>query len=571
MLDAPPQADPRLVMPSTGDEWVDLLRMIPGYDPFAGVDPEVYHFDAESAAAAIRFYHDELTHPDGVMAGKPFILERWQQAIIANLFGWKREKGGLRYRKVFDFEPRKNGKSPKVAGIALYFLARIGERGAPIFVAAADIGQASLIYGYADGMVKNNERLSEQLTVYKGRRHIVNESTMAALKVLSSEAKTKHGLTPSLVIIDELHAQPNRELVDTLTTANASLNRENPMTIFTTTADYDHPSICNEEYAYACKVRDGEIENLTYLPIIYEAGPDDDWTDPKTWAKANPNLGISVSEDFLRQECEDAKSNPAKENTFRRLHLNQKTNTNVVWMALRYWDQTSGAEPGETPEAWRARKLEEMKGRACCLGVDLSHSGDITAVVGLFPPDEPEKPWTVIPWFWVPTTNAQKREKDDRVPYIAWSRRGFLTLTGDDYVDYGFVAAHIGWCHDYFDVREVGFDPWNARAPAQDWEKRFAAKVVEVRQGAATLSEPMKRVYGLALAERLHHGGNPVLRWMIGNTSAKVDENENIRPDKDKSTERIDGVTAMITGMARAMVMPPATRSVYEKRGLIRL
>lgn len=689
-------------LPQTDEQWHRAMQL-PGYDPWR--DAGDMAFDAAEATRAIEFFHEMLKHGEGAVAGQPFLLERWQQAVVGNLFGWKRKDGTRRYREGMLYVPRKNGKllaldtpiptptgwttmgeiqegdtvfgpngqpcrvtwtsdvdpepesyrltfsngesvracgdhlwvtnaqdgrrsrntreifrtqdrghwlaydhdmlpppdgrrvdvqsveriapvpmrciavdsptneylcgrtmipthnTPLVAGIILCVMVCDGERGAQLYSAAAEKEQAALLFKYAAGMVYQNPELDGGqggiLTVYGGmqRRAMVYEAHMSAYRALSADAATKHGLTPSVVVIDEEHALPNRELVDTLATGMASLNRRNPLLLHVTTADYDRPSICNEKHAYACKVRDGEVDDPYFLPAIWEADRDDDWTDEKVWEKANPNLDVSVSREYLRAECAKAKANPALENTFRRLHLNQKTTTDVRWMPMQVWDDSSGLRAGESPEMWRERMLSELAGATCVVGLDLSQKVDLTACVALFPPvPGGSEVWHVIPWFWVPGENARKREKKDRVPYLAWARMGFAELTEGDWIDQDAIQEHIRQLTKRFDVREVAYDPWNAEGIGQALE-REDIPTCRVRQGVASLSEPMKQVYGLALAKQLHHGGNPALRWMIGNTAAKTDVNGNIQPDKAKSTERIDGVSAMITAMARAVVI----------------
>jgi len=534
-----------------------VIQLLPGYDPRRGIDGSGLRFDYESASDVVSFYHEMITHAEGKLAMKPFYLQQWQMAYVGNLFGWKRADGSRRFRESLLYVSKKNGKTPLIAGLCNYLLFCDGEYGAQIYGAAGETDQAALLYRHACAMIDHEPELKKRAVIYGGEnsRAIRYPEFKSEYKVMSSKAATKHGGNPHAVIIDELLAQDSRDLVDAFTTSMASENRFQSMIVYITTADYDRPSICNDKYEYACKVRDGRVDDWAFLPAIYELPQDADWTDETLWPLANPNLGVSVSMDFLRRQCKMAKEDPTLENTFRRFHLNQRTSTNVAWMQLHNWDQSTGLRDGETPLEWRERMLVEMKGKPCALGVDLSQSMDITAVVALFKPPETDGDWVVIPWFWVPTTNAHKRERQDRVPYVTWTRAGFATLTDDDYINFGVINEHIRWCAEYFDVREIGFDPYNARASAQTWHETYGVEVAEVRQGAASLSEPMKTVYGLTMAERLHHGGNPVLRWMVGNTSAKIDENENIRPDKEKSTERIDGVSATITAMARALVV----------------
>lgn len=544
--------------------WRALMSILPGYDPWKGAAEAGLWFDEGAARRAIEFFHEMLTHAEGELAGQPFWLERWQKAFVGNLFGWKRADGSRRYREAMLFVPRKNGKTPMIAGCCLHVLVCDGERGAQIYSAAADKEQAALLFRQAAGMVRNNPELDADqggiIQVYGGmtRRSLVYEANMSAYRALSSDAKTKHGLTPSFAVVDEEHALPDRELVDTLATGMASKNRRNPLLVHVTTADYDRPSICNEKHAYACQVRDGTVNDLYFLPAIYEAGADEDWTDERVWEKANPNLDVSVSREYLRAECAKARANPALENTFRRLHLNQKTTTDVRWMPLHEWDASSGLREGENAAAWRERMLSELAGQPCVLGLDLSNKNDVTAVSAVFPPHGEREDWAVLPWFQVPKESADKRQerhtRRELESFQVWAAQGYMDISDGNWIDYGAVVERINWCCERFEVREVAYDSWNAEAIAQELEKA-GVKTVKVVQGIASLSEPMKQVYGLVGARTFHHGENPVLRWMVGNTAAKMDESGNIRPDKSKSSERIDGVTATITAMARALLL----------------
>lgn len=535
------------------------MSMLPGYDPWKGIAGTGLEFKEKEAARAIDFIEGVLTHAEGMLAGKPFLLQPWQRAIVGNLFGWYRKDGSRRYREGLVFCPRKSGKTPLLSAILLFVMVCDAEHGAQIYSAAADKEQAALLFRHAAGMVRNRPSLSSIIKVYGGmtRRSLVYENLNSVYRALSSDAKTKHGLAPSLVVVDELHAMPDRELVDTLATGMASKNRQNPLLLYITTADYDRPSICNEKHAYASAVRDGSVEDLYFLPAIYEAAPEDDWTDEKVWEKANPNLDVSVSRDYLRAECAKAKANPSLENTFRRLHLNQKTSTDVRWMPLREWDLSSGLD-AENAASWRTHWITALEGKPCVLGLDLSNKHDVTAVVAVFPPIEDRSHWVVLPWFQVPKESANKRDerhtKRELESFNLWSRQGYMDISPGNWIDYAAVKEKILWCNEHYDVRDVAYDAWNAESVAQDLD-RMGVSVVKVAQGVASLSEPMKQLYGLVLERKFHHGGNPVLRWMMGNVSAKMDENGNIRPDKAKSTERIDGVSATITAMSRALLI----------------
>ena len=523
----------------------DLAGLIPGYDPIATAGD--CWFDEAAAEKALSFFPDCLTHVKGELARTPFILEPWESAIIANMFGWKRPDGSRRYREVFIYVPRKNGKTCVAAGIVLLVLFTDGEAGAEIYSAAADRDQAVLVFAQAEGMVLQDEDMSARTQIYKTGKSIVFGNS--SYKAISAEANTKHGYNTHLAVIDELHAQPNRELVDVLTTSTGA--RRQPLIVHITTADFDKPSICNEKLDYASKVRDGIIEDPSFLPVIYEAAIDDDWTSPEVWAKANPNLGVSVSLEYLERECERAKNVPAYENTFKRLHLNIRTEQDVRWLGVEKWDACKEPVP-------------HLVGKRCIAGLDLSTKSDITALVLLF---RNEGMYSVLPYFWIPSARAHDKETQDRVPYLTWQRQGFIEFTPGDVVDYEFIRAKVNELAGVYEFDEIAADPWNAQQLLTQLIDD-GHTVVEIRQGFKTMSPAMKEFEGLILDRKIAHGGNPILRWMFSNLAVKTDAAGNIKPDKEKSTQRIDGIAALLNALSRWTVKQEDRPSVYEDRGL---
>lgn len=525
----------------------DTLRLIPGYDPFETAKES--WLDEDAAQQAIDFFHECLRHVEGAVAGQTFLLEPWQQAIIGNIFGWKRHDSSgrvvRRYREVFLYVPRKNGKTPLAAGICNYMLFCDGEPGAQIYSAAAEKEQATLLYRHAKGMIEQEPELAGRARIYRAHKSIVlNDDEASVYRVLSADADTKHGGNPHLVLIDELHAQPNRELVDVLETSMSSQNRSQPLLVHITTADFDRPSICNEKHDYASKVRDDVIVDEAFLPIIYEATADDDWTDPETWRKVNPNFGVSVSEDYLIRKCEKAKNEPTFENTFKRLHLNIRTKNEVRWIK---------------PEAWSAcgGPVDEsaLAGRKCYGAMDLSTKIDLSAFVLLFPPDDNDPLWRVLPRFWIPADNARERERRDRVPYETWVRQGFIQATPGNVIDYDFIKQQIKEDAVRFQVEEIAYDPWNATQIALQLQDD-GATMVEFGQGFRSMSEPTKELEKLIAGKELAHGGHPVLKWMADNAAAEQDAAGNVKPSKRKSKDRIDGIVALVMSLGRALIRP---------------
>lgn len=535
---------------SSERDWAELRQLIPGYDPDATAGPGDW-FDDPAADLVVDFFHECLTHIEGALAGKPFLLEPWQQAVLGNLFGWKRSDGTRRYREALIYCARKSGKTPMAAGIALFVLFCDEEQGQQNVVAAADREQASLLYRYARGMVEAEPELRERAKVYHGlgQRSITIEAENSGFRVISADATTKHGGNLHLAIVDELHCQPNRDLVDVIQTSMASANRRQPLLVHITTADFQRESICNEKHDYASKVRDGIIEDRALLPVIYEAPADADWTDPEVWALANPNLGVSVSLDYLERECKRAQETPAYENAFRRFHLNIITEQDVRWLPVSDWDACRDTE----------LRLEDLAGEECFAALDMSSTRDLTCLGLLFP----KRGNAYFPLFFVPADNAQKRERHDKVPYLTWAREGHLTLTPGNVVDYEHVKEKVFWAAKTFNLRELAIDRWNAEYMAQ----LLGAEGIEVigfGQGYQSMSPAMKQVEKLLLTRELRHAGNPLMRWNFSNVAVEMDATENVKPSKKKSTERIDGVVSLVMCVGRAIVTPEKKRSVYE-------
>jgi len=537
---------------SVSSKWVDTLEVIPGYSPIETAGD--CWFDGERAYNAIDFFKTHLCFIEGKKAGEPFILEPWQKSIIANLFGWVRPDGTRRYRETFVFVPRKNGKTPLVAGIVNLVAFTDGEPGAQIYSAAGEREQAALTFRHAKGMIERNPALKKRSHVYRTFKSIEYYNGDCIYKALTADADTKHGLNAHLVVNDELHIQKDRDLVDTLETSTAS--REQPLIVHITTAGYDKHTICREKYDYACKIRDGIINDSKFLPVIYEVSEEDDWTDEQTWIKANPNLGVSVSLDYLKSACKEAQDVPAKENTFKRLHLNIWTEQETRWLSMKKWDECN--------DTYTAKKL---LGRTCYAGLDLSSNKDITAFTMMFPLDGK---CVVIPKFWIPRANAKERERRDGVPYSEWAREGYITMTEGNVVDYEYVIDDIMKECEKYKVNRIAFDRFMFEPIRQRFLRIGAPedKFISFGQGYVSMSQPMKELENLILDGHLIHNNNPVLRWMASNVAVSQDPAGNIKADKKKSPEKIDGIVAMIMGLGIMLVEPDEPQSIYETQGL---
>lgn len=501
-----------------------------------------YWYDEAEADRIVQFFAVHCKHVKGPMAGQPFVLDAWQEKeIIRPLFGWKRVSDNTRrYRRVYVEIPRKNGKSTVIAGLGIVLLTADREQGAEVYSAAADRDQAAIVFDVAKSMVEASPSLSSRIKSF--RRSMTVESTGSSYKVLSADAPTKHGLNASAILFDELHAQPNRELWDVLTTSTGA--RKQPLVIAITTAGYDRHSICWEQHEYAIKVRDGIIEDDSFLPVIYAVDEKSDWQNPKVWAKANPGLGKSITLEYLEAEAKRAAEVPAYQNTFRRLHLNQWTEQETRWLDMAVWERNS--EPVE---------LEDLAGRDCFAGLDLASTTDIAALCLVFPPKEETEKWKAFWRFWVPDEGIHKRALKDRVPYDQWEREAWITATEGNITDYEVIRRDINELQTKVNIREIAYDRWNATQLTTQLEGDGFV-MVPFGQGFASMAAPTKELLGLLTGDRMQHGTNPVARWMASNVTVRTDPAGNQKPDKGKSTEKIDGIVAEIMALGRAMTQP---------------
>jgi len=507
----------------------------------------------EKAQRAVDFI-TSLKHVTGKWAGKPFRLLPWQEKIVRDVFGTLRPDGFRQFREVYIEVPKKNGKSEFGSAIALYLLFWDNEARARVYSAAADKKQAGIVFDVAAEMVNQELALLERGKVIDSVKRIVNYENAGWYDVLSSEAFSKHGYNVSGVIFDELHAQPNRELFDVLTTGSGAA-REQPLFAYLTTAGVDRNSICWEVHEKARQILNGSRNDPEFYPVIYALEDDDDWTDEANWYRVNPSLGEIIKIADLRHDFHEAEINLAEENLFRQLRLDQWVASSIRWMRMSDWDKACGKY-----------KAADLKGRKCYAGLDLSSTLDLTALAYVFPPVEKGEPYKSILRFWIPEDTMRQKEKRDRVPYSKWVKAGWLKATPGNVIDYKYIISQLEADATEFEIAEVAYDPWGASKIAQDLdEKGFT--MVEERQGFKTLSPPMKDLMNFILSEprQFEHSGNPVLRWNVDNTYAKQDEAGNQKPDKKKSTQRIDGTVALIMGLDRAIRHSgDHKRSAYE-------
>ena len=501
---------------------------VAGYDPLRLAAD--CRWDGVAAAQAVDFFPIFLTHHKAHKG--QFTLEQWQSDIIATLFGWKRPDGTRRYRESIIAVPRKNGKTTIGAGLALYLLLCDSEPGAEVYSAAFSREQASLVFEPAAHMVRNSPPLDKRCKVMTSQKRIVHMQAGAKYVAIPAEVASTHGFNAHAVIFDELHTQKSRDLYDVLKTSMGA--RRQPLFASITTAGHDRHSICWEVWEYARKVRDGIVDDPYFLPVIYELDQEADWSDRDNWRAVNPNYGVSIGEEYLIEAYQRACEIPAQENTFRNLHLNQWTEQAVRWFSREAWDKCSGdAEIPYGGEVW--------------CGLDLSATTDLSALVMVHP--RSDGTFATRSHFWVPREAAEQRARRDRVPYMQWIDEQHITATTGSSVDYDVIRRDIHAMAERYTMRTIAIDRWNANQLAHQLEAD-GLSVGAFGQGYASMSSPSKLLEGLILDKQLEHDNNPVQNWCASNVALEgPDAAGNIKPSKKASTERIDGIVALIMAL----------------------
>lgn len=533
----------------------DFTRKLNNYKPTKFKAKNSY-YDKEYADFAVAFI-ESLCHTKGTWAGKRFELMDWQEQIIRDLFGILKPNGYRQFNTAYIEIPKKNGKSELAAAVALLLTCGDGEQRAEVYGAAADRQQASIVFDVAADMVRMCPALNKRVKILASQKRLIYEPTNSFYQVLSAEAYSKHGFNVHGVVFDELHSQPNRKLYDVLTKGSGDA-RMQPLFFLITTAGTDTHSICYEVHQKAQDIIDGRKIDPTFYPVIFGADDTEDWTSPKVWKKCNPSLGETIGMDKVKTACESAKQNPGEENSFRQLRLNQWVKQAVRWMPMDKWDKCAFAV-----------NEEQLKGRVCYGGLDLSSTTDITAFVLVFPPLDEEDKYIILPYFWIPEDTLDLRVKRDHVPYDVWERQGYLQTTEGNVVHYGYIEKFIEELGKKFNIREIAFDRWGAVQMVQNLEG-MGFTVVPFGQGFKDMSPPTKELMKLTLEQKIAHSGHPVLRWNMDNIFIRTDPAGNIKADKEKSTEKIDGAVATIMALDRAIRCGNDTsESVYNDRGIL--
>ena len=517
-------------------------------------------FDYHAGNRVVTFYRRFLRHSKGQFAGQPFELARWQRdELIMPFYGWKRRSGTRRFRQVYCEIPKKNGKSTLCSGLDLYHLVGDGEFGAEVYSAANDREQASIVFDEAKHMVQSSPVLSQILNIVDSKKEINFHRTASKFVALSSDVPTKEGLNISAASVDELHAHRSSKLFDTLRYGGAS--RRQPMLIVITTAGEERKGICWEQHEYAEKVRSGLTPDISFLPLIYgidEARDIDDldyWTTEEAWRVANPSLGETIGIEQMGIDCMEARESPRKIAEFKRYRLNLWGQKSERWLPMDKWNACTGEgdmipigfapqreAAGDTRRVWIP---DTLIGRECYAGLDLASRIDIAALTLDFPLEDGTHAW--IPFFWVPKEGAYERQRKDRVFYVEWANHGFLEMTEGSVTNYDVIRERIRELGELVNLKLFAVDRWNS-TQLQTQIKEDGFEVVEFGQGMASMAAPCRDLEALIISEKLLHGNHPVLKWMASNVVIKRDAAGNIKPDKEHSAEKIDGIVAGIMG-----------------------
>lgn len=507
-----------------------------------------FFIDTKAGERAVNFIQ-KLKHTKGKWAGQPLLLERWQKFIVFNLFAWKRADGSRRFRYAYVEVARKNGKTALAAGIALYMLYAEREPRAEVYSVATVKDQAKLCFNDSVAIVKNTA-LSQRMRVF--RDSILYEQLGAYFKPLSSDDGIHDGYSPYCVIVDEYHAHKDNGMLDVMRSGMAA--RVQPLVFIITTAGFNKNYPC---YAYrqnAKNVMAGIVNDDSLFSMIFEMDAEDDWTDPQNWPKANPNLGVSVDYEYLAGEVKDAQNRPEAVRGVKTKNLNMWVDAETTWILDEVWAKCAGAFG-----------ISELEGLKCWGGLDLSNVSDITAFVLLF---EYKDKFALVPKFWIPEEKLQEKIAKENVGFAEWVDKGYVTVTPGNVTDYDFIKADIFAMAQKYDIISIAYDRWNSSQTVIQMQDE-GLEMSPFGQGYGSMSAPTKEFEKMVLLEKMEHFNNPVLRWMLASTVIQVDPAGNMKPDKRKSSQKIDGIVASIMALGEMMTCKAKEeKNPYEMRGL---
>lgn len=507
-----------------------------------------FRFDERAGSRAIRFI-EHLRHTKGKWAGKPLTLEGWEKFIVGSLFGWKRPDGTRRYRRAYVEVARKNGKTTLAAGISLYMLTSDGEPRAEVYSVAAVRDQAKICFNDAKQAALGSD-LKKHIKVWA--KAITQEETASTYQALSSDAGIHDGYSPSCVIVDEYHAHPNNEMFDVMVSGTGA--RRQPLMFIITTAGFNKNYPCYEFRKNAVNVLRGVTEDDSLFVAIFTMDEGDEWDDPKNWIKANPNLGVSVEAEYIAEQVHDAKNRPEAVRNVKTKHLNMWVDAEKTWILDEKWQLCKGdTDP------------ESLKGCTCWGGLDLANVSDMTAFVLIF--NENDR-FQLLPFFWIPEDTLREKVKSSNASFDAWVSAGYVTMTPGNVTDYDFVQADILRICQMYDVQSIAYDRWNSSQTVIDLQNE-GLNMSPFGQGYGSMSTPTKEFERLVLTQQIEHFGNPVLRWQLASVAIATDPAGNIKVDKRKSSQKVDGIVSAVEALAQLMTDMATGNNPYASRGLL--
>lgn len=525
-------------------------------------------FDRAAAQRVFDFFA-ELKLAEGVFAGQPFTLQPSQAFILGSLFGWKVADGSRRFRTAYIEQGKGNGKSPLAAGIGLYGLTADGESAAEIYSAAAMKDQAKILFRDAENMVSVSPDLASHIEAHVNNLSV--RQTFSFFKPVSSENRGLDGKRVHMALIDEVHEHRDATVVDKMRAGTKG--RRQALIFLITNSGSGRHSVCWHYHELARKVVEGHLENDSLFAYVCQldacaacmadgkespvdgCATCDDWRNPAVWIKANPLLGVTITQRYLQEQVNEAVQMPSKENLVKRLNFCLWTGQVTRWLPMAKWDACAAPV---VPE--------QLRGLACMGGLDLASKIDLAAFVLVF--ERALGGFALLPFFWVPRERAEERERTDQVPYVMWAQQGLIKMTEGNVIDYDVIFQDICDLAEQYRIVEIGYDSWNATQMAVQLSgKGFT--MADVPQTMRHLSEATKTLESLVVSGQLAHGGHPVLRWMASNVAVVRDTKDNLLPAKDRSMEKIDGIVAAIIGLSRSIRQEGDGTSVYEERGIL--
>lgn len=519
-------------------------------------DDYAYFYDEASGDMVCQFV-ELMPHIKGKWAGEGLKLEAWQIFIICNVWGWLRKDDGTRrFRTSYTEVARKNGKSSMSSPLGLYMAFADGEGGAEVYSAATNKDQAKIVFNDAQTMAKRSDNFRQAYNVDVSAHSVYCEATSSMFQAIASDDNSLDGKNIHFAIIDELHAHKTRGVYDVLETATGS--RTQPLIWNITTAGSNRAGICYEIRTYLTKILENIIEDDTFFGIIYTLDKDDDWTSEDAWKKANPNYGVSVFPDDMQRLCQKAKEMPSAQNNFLTKRLNVWCNADAAWMNMIEWNACNLHDVN----------FDDFAGIPCWVGIDLATKNDVAAVEFLF---YDGSMFHCKGLYFLPEDTVEERSLRTTAHYSGWAKEGKFILTPGKTISFEYIIEELEAILPKFDVRMIGYDPWQATMFAKEMESK-GFKMYEYRNTVANMSEPMKQLEALILDRKLNHGGDKVLEWMISNVVAHIDKKDNIFPNKERAENKIDGVVALIMALGCKIYEEyegESPISVYEERGMI--